>query len=100
MNYQGHIEAGVVVFDEPVALPDGTPVRVEALTTPPALPAPDEFWRKRTIEQLMAQQSISAPQRWEDVVGQGAALWDDDRQFDEFLRGIRDRRHEGISARR
>jgi len=98
MTYQGHIESGVVVFDEPVSLPDGTPVQVEALTSPPALPAPDEFWRKRSIEQLTAQQGILAPQRWEDVVGQGTTLWDDDRQFDEFIRDIRDRRHEGTAS--
>jgi hypothetical protein len=29
MSLEGHIENGVVVFDEPVSLPDGTPVRVE-----------------------------------------------------------------------
>jgi hypothetical protein len=30
--FDGHIENGVVVFDQPVPLPDGTPVRVEPLT--------------------------------------------------------------------
>jgi hypothetical protein len=30
MSFQGHIENGVVVFDHPVALPEGTLVRVEA----------------------------------------------------------------------
>jgi hypothetical protein len=29
MSYDGHIQNGVVVFDEPVSIPDGTPVRVE-----------------------------------------------------------------------
>jgi len=29
MSYRGHIRNGVVVFDEPVALPDGAAVRVE-----------------------------------------------------------------------
>jgi len=29
MAYKGHVKNGVVVFDEPVALPDGAPVRVE-----------------------------------------------------------------------
>jgi hypothetical protein len=28
MTYQGHIEKGVVVFDESVSLPDGTKVQV------------------------------------------------------------------------
>jgi hypothetical protein len=31
MSFQGHVENGVVVFDEPISLPDGTPVRVEAV---------------------------------------------------------------------
>lgn len=30
MSFHGHIENGVVVFDQPVTLPEGTPVRVEA----------------------------------------------------------------------
>ena len=29
MSFQGHIENGVVVLDEPVSLPNGTVVRVE-----------------------------------------------------------------------
>jgi predicted DNA-binding antitoxin AbrB/MazE fold protein len=29
MAYRGHFENGVVVFDEPVDLPEGAPVRVE-----------------------------------------------------------------------
>jgi hypothetical protein len=31
MTYRGHIENGLVVFDEQVALPEGTQVRVEPL---------------------------------------------------------------------
>jgi hypothetical protein len=32
MSFEGHIENGVVVFDQPVAIPEGTPVRVEAIS--------------------------------------------------------------------
>ncbi len=31
MSLEGHIENGRVVFDEPVSLPNGTPVRVEVV---------------------------------------------------------------------
>lgn len=31
MSLEGHIENGVVVFDQPVSLPNGTTVRVEVL---------------------------------------------------------------------
>ena len=34
MSFQGHIENGVVVFDEPVLLPEGASVRVELVAAP------------------------------------------------------------------
>ena len=34
MSLEGHIQNGVVVFDEPVSLPNGTPVRVEPIMPP------------------------------------------------------------------
>lgn len=34
MVYRGHVQNGVVVFDEPVSLPDGAAVFVERLTEP------------------------------------------------------------------
>lgn len=33
MNYRGHVKGGVVVFDEPVELPEGLEVRVEVMPT-------------------------------------------------------------------
>jgi hypothetical protein len=33
MSLEGHIENGVVVFDQAVSLPNGTPVRVEVVTS-------------------------------------------------------------------
>ena len=35
MSFQGRVEHGVVVFDTPLALPDGTPVRVEPIAELP-----------------------------------------------------------------
>jgi hypothetical protein len=34
MSFQGHIENGVVVFDEPTAFPEGATVRVELAGAP------------------------------------------------------------------
>ena len=42
MGYRGHISNGVVVFDEPVSLPDGTEVRIEPTTFPSDEAALDE----------------------------------------------------------
>ena len=33
MSYRGHIKNGIVVFDEPADLPEGTEVRVETIST-------------------------------------------------------------------
>ena len=33
MVYSGHVKQGMVVFDQPVVLPEGLPVRVEVLET-------------------------------------------------------------------
>ena len=35
MSFEGHMQDGKVVFDEPVALPDGTVVRVEPVEPQP-----------------------------------------------------------------
>lgn len=43
MAISGHVENGMVVFDQPVSLPNGTPVRVEVVdgcAARPARPAP------------------------------------------------------------
>lgn len=99
MSYQGHIERGVVVFNKPVPLPDGTHVIVEPVAAPrTADTVGDDFWHEPTVEELIAEQGHSAAQPWDQIVGQGSTLWDDDRQFDTFLQNIHDRRREGISS--
>jgi hypothetical protein len=43
MTLTGHVENGLVVFDQPVSFPNGTPVRVEVVDergARPARPAP------------------------------------------------------------
>ncbi len=101
MSYQGHIEDGVVVFDEPVLLPDGTEVLVErapARSAPARRAAPDEFWRERSLEDLISEQGVAVVGRLEDVLGRGATLWESEHEFDEFLRNVRERRHEGMAS--
>lgn len=39
MSIPGHVENGIVVFDQPVSLPNGTPVLVEVVEPAPARPA-------------------------------------------------------------
>jgi hypothetical protein len=50
MVVEGVIQDGVVVFPNPIGLPNGTPVRVEAIHQPPREPrtvaaADDPIWR-------------------------------------------------------
>ncbi len=50
------------------------------------------FWRERTLDEIAAQQGVSVPQPLDEMVGAAANLWDDDEDFNRFLRGLRDRR--------
>lgn len=43
MTLYGHIEKGVVVFEQQVALPDGTKVKVEPVEKEPAPPSETEI---------------------------------------------------------
>jgi hypothetical protein len=75
MSLQGHFENGVVVFNEPVSLPNGTPVRVEAITS-----AVVDFWNGATLEELAVQQGVAAPKADEDMGGG----WPEDELDDGF----------------
>jgi hypothetical protein len=44
MSLEGRVEDGRVVFDGPVPLPDGTPVRVEPLPVVPRVADPKTSW--------------------------------------------------------
>jgi hypothetical protein len=81
MSLHGHIENGVVVFNDPVSLPNGTPVRVEAITC-----AVVDFWNGATLEELAAQQGVAAPKGNEDVGGGWPEDELDDRFEDEVVR--------------
>ena len=67
MSFQGHVENGVVVFDEPVTLPEGTAVRVQPVTTP----------SRKTLAE-----------RFKNVIGAGVDLPEDmARNHDHYLHG-------------
>ena len=45
----------------------------------------DEFWEEKGLDQLAAEQGVGPLARFEDVFASGAALWDDDEDFNAFL---------------
>jgi hypothetical protein len=67
MSFQGYVKNGVVVFDEPVALPEGTAVRVEPIAEAPG----------KTLAE-----------RFKNVIGAGVELPEDlAKNHDHYLRG-------------
>jgi len=82
MSYRGHIKNGVAVLDEPVQLPDGTPVRVEVERMDA------DFWQGKSVQQLACEQGV-AP--CADPAELGGA-WPDDESIDDFLAFIREAR--------
>lgn len=70
MSFTGHIQNGVVIFDTPISLPDGTPVKVE------------------TIEAETKGRAGSLLQRLGDVVGKAEGLPPDAAEnVDHYLYG-------------
>ncbi len=55
----------------------------------------EDFWREKTLEELAQEQGVE-PFRWENAFGKGADLWDDDDDFDAFIKEIAQIRKEGI----
>ena len=86
MTYGGHIENGVVVFDQPVALPEGTEVRIEPL--PPVghreTPSHEEFWRDRTLDEVAAEQGVKPVADLDETLGG----WPKDELDDEFEQAV------------
>jgi hypothetical protein len=75
MSFRGHIENGLVVLDQPLPLPDGTPVRVEAIA-----PIPADFWQSCSLDELAERQGVSSPRSLEDLLGG----WPSDELNDDF----------------
>jgi len=51
----------------------------------------------RPLDELAAEQGVGivTPQRWKEMYGAGKHLWESDEEFDEFLKGIYERRQRG-----
>lgn len=54
---------------------------------------PASAWRDKSVQELAADQGIKIPQDKRGLLGACADLWDSDEEFEEFLKGIYDRRH-------
>ena len=52
----------------------------------------DAFWMQATVEQLAKEQGVTVPQPVDELIGQGADLWDSNDDFESFLVGLREHR--------
>ena len=52
---------------------------------------------RKSIEQLAAEQGVAIEGQLDRIMGIGANLWSSDKEFEEFVQGIYDRRRERLS---
>jgi hypothetical protein len=45
----------------------------------------EDFWQEKSLKQLAEEQAIHPLQRFSDVLGGGASLWETDAEFEAFL---------------
>jgi hypothetical protein len=79
MTYRGHIKNGVAVLDNPVKLPEGTPVQIGID------PRESAFWRGQSIEELARAQNAEPCDDPDKLAGE----WPEDESLDDFLALIR-----------
>lgn len=87
MTFQGHVENGMIVLNEPLPLPDGTPVVVEAQGNA------HRFWQSYSLDELAQQQGVLATQSPDDLMG-GWPGDEIDDNFEQELRTWRERERE------
>lgn len=80
MSLNGHIQNGVAVFDTPVDIPDGTPVRISVVFED------SSFWQKKSIAQLAEEQGVKPINDISELAGD----WPPEESLDEFLALIRE----------
>ena len=71
MSLPGHVQNGVVVFDAPVPLPDGTKVSISPIAQPPAARPGTRDWKAAAT----AAQSLRE-------TGYDFDAWQSQREFD------------------
>jgi hypothetical protein len=64
MSFPGHVENGMVVLDEPLPFPDGTPVRAEPIAFPSA-----SLWQCLSLDNLAKQQAVGTARSMDDLLG-------------------------------
>ena len=52
----------------------------------------DASWQEPTLVEIGLQQDITKPQKLDELLGAGRHLWTSDKEFDDFLDGIYERR--------
>lgn len=70
---------------------DLTPVELAAAGVPLD---PSEFWREPPFDEVAADQGFDGPRGVDDLIGAGAALWEDDAALDAFVADIYGRRRD------
>ena len=51
---------------------------------------PQPMGKTKTIEELAAEQGVKLPQDLDELLGKGRDLWDDDEDFEQFLKWLND----------
>ena len=93
MTYRGHIENGVVVFDEPVVLPEGTAVRIEPAevvgNANATIPSADDAGASGEAEQPASpQKQATLYETLKPIIGTIADLPSDfAQQHDHYIHG-------------
>ncbi|MCI0631874.1 MAG: hypothetical protein L0Y44_14610 [Phycisphaerales bacterium] len=80
----GTIKNGTVVLDQRHGLPEGTRVSVEPVNQS-SPPGSGDFWRKKTLQEIMDEQGIKPIRSIDDLAGG----WPEDELDDGFEEQVR-----------
>jgi hypothetical protein len=79
MSFQGYVEKGMVVLNQPLPLPDGTPVVVEPI------PTSGDFWQSASLDDLAQRQGVLVSRSLNELLGG----WPTDELDDDFEAAFR-----------